>query len=121
VRARFKPRAAEQQEADALGDLRIGVNLIETKAMAAQVNDERQQRMAGMLAGIAAHFRALARGHTPPLPRDLLTEIDAAIGEVLDCGSATHACVAAIVGLRRTLYPDAAPYEACTGAMRTIA
>jgi uncharacterized membrane protein YccC len=110
-RPRFEARPHDEF-ADALGDLRIGVNLIETKAMAMQVGEESRQSMAGMFAGIAAHFRALARGHTPPLPHDLLTEIDAAIGEVLDCGSATHACVAAIVGLRRTLYPDAAPYEA---------
>jgi hypothetical protein len=47
----------------------------------------------------------------------LLTEIDAAIGEILDCGSATHACVAAIVGLRRTLYPDAEPYQAAKSLM----
>ena len=40
----------------------IGVNIIETRAMAAQVNDERRQRMAAMFAGIAAHFRALAHG-----------------------------------------------------------
>ncbi|MGA7429054.1 MAG: FUSC family protein [Xanthobacteraceae bacterium] len=110
-RPRFEARP-HNEFADALGDLRIGVNLIETRAMAAQVNDERRQRMAAMFAGIAAHFRALAHGRVRPLGNGLLAEIDAAIGEVLDCGSATHACVAAIVGLRRTLYPDAQPYEA---------
>ncbi|MGC1447042.1 MAG: FUSC family protein [Xanthobacteraceae bacterium] len=110
-RPRFEARS-HNEFADALGDLRIGVNLIETRAMAAQVNDERRQRMAAMFAGIAAHFRALAHGRVRPLGNGLLAEIDAAIGEVLDCGSATHACVAAIVGLRRTLYPDAQPYEA---------
>ncbi len=110
-RPRFEARPHDEF-ADALGDLRIGVNLIETRAMAAQVNDERRQRMAIMFAGIAAHFRALAHGRVRPLGSDLLAEIDASIGEVLDCGSATHACVAAIVGLRRTLYPDAQPYEA---------
>jgi uncharacterized membrane protein YccC len=110
-RPRFEPRPANEF-ADALGDLRVGVNIIETRSMASQVSAERRQRMAGMFAGLAAHFRALARGRVRPLGSDLLAEIDAAIGEVLDCGSATHACVAAIVGLRRTLYPDAPPYEA---------
>jgi uncharacterized membrane protein YccC len=110
-RPRFEARP-HHEFADALGDLRVGVNIIETRAMASQVSSERRQRMAGMFAGLAAHFRALARGRVRPLGNDLLAEIDASIGEVLDCGSATHACVAAIVGLRRTLYPDAQPYEA---------
>jgi hypothetical protein len=68
--------------------------------------------MAGMFKRLAAYFRELARGRAAPLERDLLAEIDASIGEVLDCGSATHACIAAIVGLRRTLYPEAEPYKA---------
>jgi uncharacterized membrane protein YccC len=110
-RPRFEARP-RHEFADALGDLRLGVNIIETRSMAQQASAERQARMAGMFNGIAAHFRALAHGRVAPLGRDLLAEIDAAIGEVLDCGSATHACVAAIVGLRRTLYPDAEPYEA---------
>jgi uncharacterized membrane protein YccC len=110
-RPRFEP-GPTHEFADALGDLRIGVNIIETQAMARQVSAERRQKMAGLFAGIAAHFRALARGRVQPLGGELLAEIDAAIGEVLNCGSATHACVAAIVGLRRTLYPEAEPYKA---------
>jgi uncharacterized membrane protein YccC len=110
-RPRFEARPTHEF-ADALGDLRLGVNIIETRSMASQVSAERGERMAGMFRGMAAHFRALAHGSVVPLGSDLLAEIDAAIGEVLDCGSATHACVAAIVGLRRTLYPDAEPYEA---------
>ena len=65
-----------------------------------------------MFARLAPHFRALARGRVAPLGDDLLQKIDIAIGEVAACTAATHACVAAIVGLRRTLYPDAAPYQA---------
>jgi uncharacterized membrane protein YccC len=110
-RPRLEPRPTHEF-ADALGDLRVGVNIIETRSMASQVSAERRDKMTGMFAGIAAHFRALAHGHVQPLGRELLQEIDASIGEVMDCGSATHACVAAIVGLRRTLYPDAEPYEA---------
>ena len=110
-RPRFEPRPTHEF-ADALADLRLGVNIIETRSMARQVSPERRERMAGMFKRLAAYFRKLARGRTAPLGRDLLTEIDAAIGEILACGSATHACVAAIVGLRRTLYPDAEPYEA---------
>ncbi len=110
-RPRFEVRP-QHEFADALGDLRLGVNIIETRTMAEQVGAERRERMTGMFKRLAAYFRELARGRGAPLGGDLLTEIDAAIGEIIDCGSATHACVAAIVGLRRTLYPDAEPYEA---------
>jgi uncharacterized membrane protein YccC len=109
-RPRFEP-GPTHEFADALGDLRIGVNIIETRSMASQVSGERRQRMAGMFKEIAAYFRALAHGRARPLGGELLSEIDTAIGEVLDCGTATQACIAAIVGLRRTLYPDAEPYE----------
>ncbi|HZC57452.1 MAG TPA: FUSC family protein [Xanthobacteraceae bacterium] len=108
---RFEPRPTHEF-ADALDDLRIGVNIIETRSMGSQVNAERREKMAGMFAGVAAHFRALAHGRVEALSYGLLKEIDAAIGEILACGSATHASVAAIVGLRRTLYPEAAPYAA---------
>jgi len=109
-RPRFEPRPTHEF-ADALADLRLGVNIIETRSMARQVSPERRQKMAGMFGELAAHFRALAHGRVRPLGNDLLADIDAAISEVLDCGSATHAYIAAIVGLRRTLYPDAQPYE----------
>jgi uncharacterized membrane protein YccC len=113
-RTEARPR---HEFADALGDLRLGVNIIETRSMAQQVSAERREKMSGMFKRLAAYFRELARGGSAPLDRDLLADIDAAIGEVLDCGSATHACVAAIVGLRRTLYPDAEPYQAAKSLM----
>jgi hypothetical protein len=65
-----------------------------------------------MFTSLAAHFHALARGRVVPLGDDLLHKIDVATGEIAACTSATHACVAAIVGMRRTLYPDAPPYQA---------
>jgi len=64
-----------------------------------------------MFAGLAPHFRALARGRMPPLGDDLLRKIDIAIDEVAACTATTHACVAAVVGLRRTLFPDAPPHQ----------
>jgi hypothetical protein len=67
-----------------------------------------------MFAGVSAHFRALAHGRVLPLGRELLAEIDASLGEILDCGLATHAAIAAVVGLRRTLFPDAQPYRPIT-------
>ena len=79
-RPRFEARP-QHEFADALGDLRLGVNIIETRTMAQQVGAERRERMAGMFKRLAAYFRELARGQGAPLGRDLLTKIDVAIGE----------------------------------------
>jgi uncharacterized membrane protein YccC len=107
---RFEPRP-QHEFADALEDLRLGVNMIETQSLAPTMSKPAQDALATMSAVLAAHFRALARGRVGQLDDDLLRKIDTAIGEVTTCTAATHACVAAIVGLRQTLYPDAAPYR----------
>ena len=107
---RFEPRP-KHEFADALEDLRLGVNMIETQSIAPAMSKPAQDALAAMFPSLAAHFRALARGRVAQLGDDLLQKIDIAISEVTACTAATHACVAAIVGLRRTLYPDAPPYR----------
>jgi Fusaric acid resistance protein family len=107
---RFEPRP-QHEFADALEDLRLGVNMIETQSIAPGMSQSAQEALAEMFAGLAPHFRALAQGRVPPFNSDLLQKVDIAINEVAACTEATHACVAAVVGLRRTLYPNAAPYR----------
>jgi uncharacterized membrane protein YccC len=102
----------QHEFADALGDMRLGVNIIETQSMAPAMSERAQQALAAMFAGLARYFRALARGRVAPLGDGLLRKVDIAIDEIASCPSATHACVAAIVGLRRTLDPDAPPHPA---------
>jgi uncharacterized membrane protein YccC len=107
---RFEPHP-QHEFADALEDLRLGVNVIETRSIAPSMSEPAQEALGAMFAGLASHFRALAHGRVPPLGDDLLKKIDIAIDEVAACTAATHTCVAAIVGLRRTLYPDALPHQ----------
>jgi len=107
---RFEPRP-QHEFADALEDLRLGVNMIETQSLAPAMSKPAQDSLAAMFVGLAAHFRALARGRVAPLGDDLLKKIDIAIGEVTTCTATTHACIAAIVGLRQSIYPDAPPYR----------
>jgi uncharacterized membrane protein YccC len=107
---RFEPHP-HHEFADALEDLRLGVNIIEARSIAPSMPEPAQESLAAMFAGLAPHFRALARGRMPLLGDDLLQKIDIAIDEVATCTAATHACVAAIVGLRRTLFPDAPPHQ----------
>ena len=107
---RFEPQR-RHEFADALEDLRLGVNMIETQSMASGMSKPAQDALAVMFADLAAHFRALARGRVAQLGDDLLQKVDVAIGEVTACTAPTHACIAAIVGLRQTLYPDAPAYQ----------
>jgi uncharacterized membrane protein YccC len=107
---RFEPRP-RHEFADALEDLRLGVNMIETQSMAPTMSKPAQDALATMFPILAAHFSALAHGRVAPLGDDLLQKIDIAISEVTACTASTHACIAAIVGLRQTLYPDAPAYQ----------
>jgi uncharacterized membrane protein YccC len=97
---------------DALADLRIGVNIIEIQDIEPNLTAAGRATFETLLDGIAAHFRALARDRVQPLGFDLLRQIDCLIGEILALGDNFHAGLASIVGLRRSLYPDAPPYGA---------
>jgi uncharacterized membrane protein YccC len=107
---RFEPHP-HYEFADALEDLRLGVNIIEARSVAPDMPEPTQEALAAMFDGLAPHFRGLARGRVVPLGDDLLRKIDFAIDEVVASDAATDAAVAAIVGLRRTLYPEAPSYQ----------
>ena len=107
---RFEARP-RHEFADALEDLRLGVNMIETQSMASTMSKPAQGALAEMFADLAVHFRALARARVARLGDDLLQKIDIVINEVTACTAPTHACIAAVVGLRQTLYPDAPAYR----------
>jgi hypothetical protein len=103
----------ELQTADALHDLRTGINLIDLQQIAARLTERGREVMARVLTGAARHFRYFAGGRRHILSPDLLGDIDALIGDILVLGSGPDRIkgLAAIVGLRRDLYPDAAPYS----------
>jgi uncharacterized membrane protein YccC len=107
---RFEPHP-HYEFADALEDLRLGVNIIEARSIAPSMPEPAQGSLAAMFDGLAPHFRGLARGRVVPLGDDLLRKIDMAIDEVAASKAATHASIAAIVGLRRTLFPNVSPYQ----------
>jgi hypothetical protein len=85
--------------------------MIETQSMAPSMSRPAQDALATMFTALEAHFRALARGRVVQLGDDLLQKIDVVISEVAACTASTPACIAAIVGLRQTLYSDAPPYQ----------
>jgi uncharacterized membrane protein YccC len=109
-----RSRAAEPKEefADALADLRIGVNIIEIQNIEPRLTAAGRAAAETLLGGVAAHFRALAHDRVRPLGNEMLRQIDFLIGEIVALGDDCRACVASIIGLRRSLYPDAPPYGA---------
>ena len=107
---RFEPHP-QHEFADALEDLRLGVNIIETRSVAPSMPERAQEALTAMFDELAPHFRALAHGRVAPLGEDLLQKIDVAIDEIAASKAASHASIAAIIGLRRTLYPEAPPHQ----------
>jgi uncharacterized membrane protein YccC len=106
-------RDPELETADALRDLRTGVVMIGLQEIAKDLNERARDAMTGVFDGIAAHFRALARGRRQLPAPALLGYLDRSIGDILAMSlpSARQKGAAAAVGLRRNLYPDAPPYE----------
>jgi uncharacterized membrane protein YccC len=98
--------------ADALRDLRTGINIINLEAIASGLSARTRDATARLLGGIAGYFRGLVRGWRQPPAPALLEGVDRLIRDILVTGSpsARHKGVAAAVGLRRNLYPDAPPY-----------
>jgi hypothetical protein len=107
--SRFEP-GRKHEFADALKDLRLGVNMIETQLIGPTLSKPAQDALAAMFASLSVHFRALARGRVAQLGDDLLQKIDIAISEATACAATTQAYIVAIVGMRQTLYPNAPPY-----------
>jgi uncharacterized membrane protein YccC len=105
-------RDPEFETADALRDLRTGVNILGLQEAAVGLSEHARARVTRLLDGIAAHFRDLARGRRQPMAPALLANVDGAIGDLLVVGSGSvrQRGLAAVVGLRRNLYPDAPPY-----------
>ena len=83
--------------ADALRDLRTGLNLLVLK-------DMEDVRITQLLLAISQHFTALQKGDNLRPPPALCHDID----EVLSSSRPLSALVA-LTGLRRNLFPDAAP------------
>jgi uncharacterized membrane protein YccC len=111
-RLRRAERDPELETADALRDLRTGVNMIGLREIARNLDERARNAMAPVFDGIAAHFYALARGRGDVPSTALLGYLDRLIGDILTTRSpsARHKGLAAAVGVRRNLYPDAPPY-----------
>ena len=97
--------------ADLLAEVRVGINLVELRRDRRQLSVPGRAAVEALLAALARHFRSAAA--PPPA---LLDTIDASLDAVsADARQAPgRAALMGLVGIRRGLFPDAAPYRAST-------
>ncbi|MEE7459517.1 fusaric acid resistance protein [Methylorubrum populi] len=97
--------------ADLLAEVRVGINLVELRRDRRQLSGPARAAVEALLAALARHFRSAAA--PPPA---LLDTIDASLDAVsADAREAPgRAALMGLVGIRRGLFPDAAPYRAST-------
>ena len=98
---------------DALNDLRVGLGIIALLRLKDELPEGRLP-LDTVLAAIAAHFQARhADRHGAPAPA-LLGLVDLALRDACVLADARRrlSAIAALVGIRRNLFPDAPPYEA---------
>lgn len=98
---------------DALRDLRVGKDIVTLQQARAHLP---AAATAQLLGAIAAFFGARSRGPAAPVPSALLPALDDTLQATLAAPHPTshpapewHAAVAALVGLRRNLFPRAEP------------
>jgi uncharacterized membrane protein YccC len=94
----------------AFGDLRIGLNVAQLRQLSPQLGRQ-QEGLARLMRDLAASFRARPQAGDET---GLLQRVDAALRDVCAAapGAAQRDAVAALAGIRRGLFPDAAPYRA---------
>jgi uncharacterized membrane protein YccC len=99
---------------DALAALQIGLDLIDLKTAVDHLEIARSGRSSEVMAAIARISRARARGCIagPIASHDVLSAIDASARETsaATSGPMRSLGLAALTGLRRTLFPDAPPF-----------
>lgn len=106
---------------DALGDVRVGLNIQVLRAAEHRLASGRAPTRR-LLAGVAKGYRVLARApagfiqgvHLPELDARLLQDLDQALGEAAVHAPASpqmRSVACALVSLRRALFPQAPPYS----------
>jgi uncharacterized membrane protein YccC len=107
--------AADQRlaAADALNDLRIGLNVVDIQLARPTVGPRADAAIGGLMETLEGHFRAQAAGPSAQVDGRLLGQLDVAIGEVAASPPRpeSHAAAIGLTGLRRSLFPAAPAYQ----------
>ena len=93
---------------DVLTDLRIGMNIALVQHYRASLPAEQGARLTDLLQRVGAHFSSLTEKREPPPPSATLPVLDSCMRAALAAAGEHHqAGIAALVGLRRNLFPKA--------------
>jgi uncharacterized membrane protein YccC len=111
-----KPHAVLATD-EPLRDLRIGLGVIDLRALRKKLGGEAGAAIDRLLFGIADYFRALSRGRIEAPLTSLLNDIDIAITDImrLELKADRRAGLLALVGLRRLLFPAVNGYAVVGG------
>jgi uncharacterized membrane protein YccC len=97
----------------ALADLRVAMNLVAVLRARPQLAGASADRLDGLSAALAEHFAALARSGRAAPEAGVLLALDRALAAVAPAtGEASRIVTVGLVGLRRNLFPAAAPFTA---------
>jgi hypothetical protein len=101
------------RDVDALGDMRLGVNVLEMRELARGPAASARASIEHALRGVGQHFESQRRDRHLAPDTTLLRSIDTTIGQLLrlDIHEARRRALVAATGLRRGLFPDAPPYR----------
>ncbi|MGG7518227.1 FUSC family protein [Allorhizobium undicola] len=108
------------QAVDGLADVRLGFNVLTLQEERGAFTPAGAARVDEVLSQIAGHYRQQVRAARPlPSPPSLLAAIDTALDALpLDGAPAqSQKAVNSLVGLRRVLFPHAAPPDALNAAL----
>lgn len=103
--------------ADALSDLRLGLNLIELQARRNAFSGEAERLLGALLGEVSVYFHRLRRGGAGGPPPPLLAHLDAVLESVAFGPDipGRRKIVLCLVGVRRALFPSAAPLSSSRG------
>lgn len=95
--------------ADLLAEVRVGINVVELRRDRRRLPKAAREAVEALLTALSRHFRAKPETAGP----DLLDTIDAALDAVsAEARQAPgRAALMGLVGIRRGLFPGAAPYR----------
>jgi hypothetical protein len=97
----------------ALRDLRLATHLIALKRAQSALAPPERARIDDLMDGLAAHYGGLARGAPRTSPDALLPALDATLSRLAgQTAPARRRAALGLVGLRRNLFPTAAPFVA---------
>jgi uncharacterized membrane protein YccC len=106
------PEGSDLASIDMLGEVRIGLNILQLRRARHGLPQPSMQAVEAILGDVAAHYRAQVAQRRPlPAPPELQAKLEASLKRVqtVEPGKARDEALLGVMGLRYGLFPDRAP------------